>query len=161
MRLRPFASGHFPLRIYEVERRRDVNTDTKMGPIAEAWFPPGDDHRRARRAVGSGDVKSGQKFSSCGEVQIPDCCPFNADSNGSKLPCRLRDEQCWTAMFSVKGTGPKQTLKLDPLLRVACNIKFESVVADDDRAARLHFPTRKEPKRDYSHDGSHVGSFGP
>jgi hypothetical protein len=80
------------LRVHELERRCDVKTDTKMGPIAEAWFSPGHDHRGARRAVGSGRVKSGQKFSCYGEVQIPDCCPFNADSNGGGLSSRLRDE---------------------------------------------------------------------
>ena len=114
-----------------------------MGPIAEAWFPPGDDHRGARRAVGSGGVKGGQKFPCCGEVQIPDCCSFNAESNSSGLPCRLRDEQGWTAKFGVNGAAAKQTLQLGPLLRVACNIKSESAVANDDRAAELLRSARK------------------
>ena len=114
-----------------------------MRPIAEARFPPGDNHRGARRAVGSGRVKSGQKFPCCGEVQIPDCCLFNADSNGSGLSSRLRYEQCWAAMLRVIGAVAKQTLKLGPLRRVTCNIKSESAVADDDHAAGLFPSVRK------------------
>jgi hypothetical protein len=114
-----------------------------MGPIAEAWFPPSEDYCSARRAVGSGRVKSGQKFPCCGEVQIPDCCPFNADSNSSGLPYRLRDEQCRTATLCVIGAVAKQTPKLGPLLRVTCNIKSEPAVANDDRAARLLVPMRE------------------
>jgi hypothetical protein len=138
-----FASGEVHLRVNELQRRCDVNTDTKMGPIAEAWFSPGDDHRGARRAVGYGCVKSGQKFPGCGEVQIPDCCPFNADSNSSGLPRRLRDEQCRTATLCIIGAIAKQTPKLGPLLRVTCNIKSESAVANDDRATGLLVPMRK------------------
>jgi hypothetical protein len=88
-------------------------------------------------------VKSGQKFPRRGEVQIPDCCPFNADSNSSGRVSRLRNEQCRAAMLCVIGAVAKQTPKLGPLLRVTRNIKSESAVANDDRAAGLFPSVRK------------------
>jgi hypothetical protein len=116
-----------------------------MGPVAEAWVPSGHDHRGACRAISSDRAKSGQKFPSRGKVQIPDYCTFNAHSHGSGSSCIgwIRDEQCRTAMVGTIGAAPKQTLKLDPLLSITCNIKPELAVADDDRAAGQRPPIRK------------------
>ena len=46
-------------------------------------------------------------------------------------------------MVSIIGAATKQTLKLDSLLSITCNIKPELAVADDDRAAGLRLPVRK------------------
>jgi hypothetical protein len=76
-------------------------------------------------------------------MQIPDCRPFNADSDGSGLPCRLRNEQCRTAMLRLIGAVTEQTPELGSLLRVTCDIKPESAIADDDRTAGLLPSVRK------------------
>ena len=112
-----------------------------MGPAAGAWVQSGRDHRGACRAVGSGYAKSGQELLRRGKVQIADCCALNAHRNGSGSP--LRHEQCRTAIISVIRAVAKQTSKLDPLLSVTCNIKHESAVADNDRAAGLRLPMPK------------------
>ena len=112
-----------------------------MGPAAEAWVQSGHDHCGACRAVGAGYAKSRQEFLRRGKVQIADCCAFNTHRDRSGPP--LRDEQCRTAMLRFIGAVAEQTPKLDPLLRVTCNIKSESAVADDDHAAGLFPSVRK------------------